>query len=179
MKRSRLGRWSADLYEVAEDAVQETLLVAVQRWLTEGVPEHPRSWLIRVGYRRMVDLLRTIWACRNREMTSLSAMNRCRPPSRPRRPTTALRCSFCAAIRRSARFLVVVPTLRAGTDHRWRSHTQLDAAESADGTGGSARSGATATPAANQALLREVYDERLSAVCQVLYLIFNEAYTAS
>jgi RNA polymerase sigma factor (sigma-70 family) len=57
-------------FEVAEDAVQETLLAAVQRWPTEGVPEHPRSWLIRVGYRRMVDLLRSDQARRNREMTS-------------------------------------------------------------------------------------------------------------
>ena len=45
-------------FDIAEDAVQEALLAATQQWPTRGIPEHPRGWLIRVGYRRMVDQLR-------------------------------------------------------------------------------------------------------------------------
>lgn len=58
----RFGR-----FDVAEDAVQEALIVAGQRWPAEGVPQDPRSWLIRVGYRRMVDLLRAEQARHRRE----------------------------------------------------------------------------------------------------------------
>jgi predicted RNA polymerase sigma factor len=93
-------------FEVAEDAVQETLLAAVQRWPAEGVPEYPRGWLIRVGYRRMVDLLRSDQARRTREMTS-AATEEPMQTAEPADETdeTDLRCSFCAAIRRSARSL--------------------------------------------------------------------------
>lgn len=36
-------------FDVAEDAVQEALLAAAQQWPVTGIPEGPRSWLIRVG----------------------------------------------------------------------------------------------------------------------------------
>src|SRR5215207_2441573 len=45
-------------FDIAEDAVQDALLAAAQQWPTRGIPEHPRGWLIRVGYRRMIDQLR-------------------------------------------------------------------------------------------------------------------------
>jgi predicted RNA polymerase sigma factor len=78
----------------------------VQRWPAEGVPEYPRGWLIRVGYRRMVDLLRSDQARRTREMTS-AATEEPMQTAEPADETdeTDLRCSFCAAIRRSARSL--------------------------------------------------------------------------
>ncbi len=45
-------------FDIAEDAVQDALLAAAQQWPIHGIPDHPRGWLIRVGYRRMVDQLR-------------------------------------------------------------------------------------------------------------------------
>jgi RNA polymerase sigma factor (sigma-70 family) len=45
-------------FDIAEDAVQDALLAAAQQWPTDGIPDYPRGWLIRVGYRRMVDQLR-------------------------------------------------------------------------------------------------------------------------
>jgi RNA polymerase sigma factor (sigma-70 family) len=54
-------------FDVAEDAVQEALLVAALQWPTQGIPEGPRSWLIRVASRRMIDQLRSDQARRNRE----------------------------------------------------------------------------------------------------------------
>ena len=45
-------------FDIAEDAVQDRLLAAARQWPTHGIPDHPRGWLIRVGYRRMVDQLR-------------------------------------------------------------------------------------------------------------------------
>jgi len=45
-------------FDIAEDAVQDALLAAARQWPAQGIPDHPRGWLIRVGYRRMVDQLR-------------------------------------------------------------------------------------------------------------------------
>src|SRR5262245_9904036 len=51
-------------------AVQEALLVASRVWPVDGVPERPRGWLIRIGYRKMVDLLRAEQARRRREQSA-------------------------------------------------------------------------------------------------------------
>ena len=98
----RFGR-----FDVAEDAVQEALIAASRQWPVDGVPAEPRSWLIRVGYRRMIDLLRS------EQARPAVARRRPRHPirrwsTRPRRgrpssiTTTACTCSCCAATRRSA-----------------------------------------------------------------------------
>jgi len=54
-------------FAAAEDAVQEALLAAVVQWPREGVPDNPRSWLIQVAARRMMDFLRSEEARRRRE----------------------------------------------------------------------------------------------------------------
>ena len=42
-------------FAASEDAVQEALIAAAVQWPRDGVPDNPRSWLIRVAQRRMVD----------------------------------------------------------------------------------------------------------------------------
>lgn len=54
-------------FATAEDAVQEALLAAANQWPTEGTPTNPRGWLIQVGYRRMIELVRGEQARRRRE----------------------------------------------------------------------------------------------------------------
>src|SRR5687768_15400104 len=51
----------------AEDAVQEALLAAAERWPTSGLPDNPRGWLIQVAFRRMTDQRRSDLARRRRE----------------------------------------------------------------------------------------------------------------
>ena len=46
-------------FAASEDAVQEALIAAAAQWPRDGVPDNPRSWLIRVAQRRMVDHLRS------------------------------------------------------------------------------------------------------------------------
>jgi len=45
-------------FAASEDAVQEALIAAAVQWPRDGVPDNPRSWLIRVAQRRLVDHLR-------------------------------------------------------------------------------------------------------------------------
>ncbi|NUS45435.1 MAG: RNA polymerase sigma factor [Mycobacteriaceae bacterium] len=54
-------------FDAAEDAVQEALIAAAQQWPDEGLPDYPRAWLIRVGARRLTDAARSEAARRNRE----------------------------------------------------------------------------------------------------------------
>jgi len=58
----RYGRFDA-----CEDAVQEALLAAATQWPREGVPDHPRAWLVTVASRRLTDELRAEQARRRRE----------------------------------------------------------------------------------------------------------------
>jgi RNA polymerase sigma factor (sigma-70 family) len=54
-------------FDLAEDSVQEALLAASRQWPAEGMPESPRGWLTTVASRRLVDLLRSEQARRERE----------------------------------------------------------------------------------------------------------------
>lgn len=58
-------------FAAAEDAVQEALLAAATQWPQQGVPEHPRAWLIQVAARRMTDHIRSELARRRREAEAL------------------------------------------------------------------------------------------------------------
>jgi len=54
-------------FDAAEEAVQEALLAAVVQWPVEGRPDEPRAWLITVASRRLIDALRSEEAARRRE----------------------------------------------------------------------------------------------------------------
>jgi len=54
-------------FDAAEDAVQEALVAATQRWPSEGVPDNPRSWLVTSASRRLIDEFRSESARRRRE----------------------------------------------------------------------------------------------------------------
>lgn len=169
-------------FDVAEDAVQEALLAASTRWPREGVPSEPRSWLIRVAYRRMVDLLRSEQARHRRELVvgeaqlaeharggevvddddSLTVLLLCCHPSLS--PTSQ-----------------VALTLRAVGG--------LTTAQIAHAYGVSEATMGTRISRAKQQLVRagtrfvaptaDDHAERLASVLRVLYLVFNEGYTAS
>jgi RNA polymerase sigma factor (sigma-70 family) len=172
-------------FDIAEDAVQEALLAASQAWPADGVPENPRGWLIRIGYRKMVDLLRSDQARRRREQQAGMAELAIREPARRPHPspetddslTLLLLCCHPALSATSQ----VVLTLRAvgGLTTAEIAHA-YGTTEATMGTRISrakqqlARAGARFTPPADADR-----HSRMAAVMQVLYLIFNEGYTAS
>jgi RNA polymerase sigma factor (sigma-70 family) len=61
-----VARRSGD-FAGAEDAVQEALVAAATTWPTDGEPDNPLAWLIRVASRRMTDEFRRDDARRRRE----------------------------------------------------------------------------------------------------------------
>ena len=56
-------------FDTAEDATQEALIAAATQWPADGLPDHPRGWLITVASRRLTDLLRADQARQRREDT--------------------------------------------------------------------------------------------------------------
>jgi len=56
-----------DDFAAAEDAVQEALIAAAEQWPRDGLPGYPRGWLIQVASRRLTDQLRNEKARRRRE----------------------------------------------------------------------------------------------------------------
>ncbi|HEY0158510.1 MAG TPA: sigma-70 family RNA polymerase sigma factor [Thermoanaerobaculia bacterium] len=53
--------------ELAEEVVQEALISAMQQWSIAGVPENPRGWLFRVARNRALDQLRRDANLRSKE----------------------------------------------------------------------------------------------------------------
>jgi RNA polymerase sigma factor (sigma-70 family) len=54
-------------FDLSEDAVQEALLAAALQWPDQGIPENPQGWLITVASRRLADEVRSDQARRRRE----------------------------------------------------------------------------------------------------------------
>jgi RNA polymerase sigma factor (sigma-70 family) len=53
--------------DLCEDAVQEALVAAAMEWPLRGVPDNPRGWLITVATRRLIDEIRSDRSRRERE----------------------------------------------------------------------------------------------------------------
>jgi RNA polymerase sigma factor (sigma-70 family) len=172
-------------FDIAEDAVQEALLAASRAWPADGVPDNPRSWLIRVGYRRMVDLLRADEARRRREQRAgaidMAMGEPARQPDRPQETDDSLTLLMLCCHPALSTTSQVALTLRAvgGLTTGEIAHA-YGMTENTMGTRISrakqqlARAGARFTPPTDTDR-----DSRMAAVMQVLYLIFNEGYTAS
>ncbi|MDG4755601.1 sigma-70 family RNA polymerase sigma factor [Micromonospora sp. WMMD718] len=173
-------------FYACEDAVQEALLAAAVQWPEQGLPDRPRSWLVTVATRRLTDEWRSEHARREREVAVAvrqPAYAAVAPPADEDPPsgddTLRLLLLCChPALPVSGQ---VALTLRAvgglSTAEIARAYLVPEATMSQRIRRAKQRieaSGARFTlpsPADR--------DERLAAVLRVLYLVFNEGYTAS
>jgi RNA polymerase sigma factor (sigma-70 family) len=174
-------------FDACEDAVQEALLAAATQWPEHGVPERARGWLITVASRRLTDELRSESARKRRETTAatlepageplLPAPGEQRTPDQDDTLTLLFLCCHPSLSPASQ----VALTLRAvgglTTAEIARAFLVPEATMAQRISRAKQRIKATGTtfelpPQAERA-------ERLRVVLQVLYLIFNEGYTAS
>ena len=68
-----LARWTGNL-ALAEDAVQDATLRALETWPRDGVPESPVAWLRTVARRRAVDLIRREAARGDKETAAMQVV---------------------------------------------------------------------------------------------------------
>ncbi|WP_103355180.1 RNA polymerase sigma factor [Amycolatopsis sp. CA-128772] len=161
-------------FDTCEDAVQEALLAASRQWPAEGVPDHPKGWLITTASRRRIELWRSEAARQRREETvalaeppdpepvsgvddTLTLLLLCCHPSltQPSQVALTLRAVGGLTTGEIARaFLVPEATIGQRIS---RAKQKLR----------------------GERLTNDHRPERLAAVLQVLYLIFTEGHTAS
>ena len=173
-------------FDACEDAVQEALLAAALQWPSEGVPEHPRAWLITVASRRLTDAWRAEHARRDREDADFAAM----PASELRAPAPGDEVPS-GDDTLALLFLCCHPSLSPSSQLALtlRAVGGLTTAEIAraflvpDATMGQRISRAKATikdAGGNFAMPPDdERDARMKVVLHVLYVIFNEGYTAT
>jgi RNA polymerase sigma factor (sigma-70 family) len=163
-------------FDACEDAVQEALLAAALQWPDEGVPDNPNGWLITVASRRLLDELRAESSRARREETVYLQDVETEVPGHDDTLTLLFLCCHPGLSGPSQ----VALTLRAAGGLTTAEIAQAFLVPEATMAQRISRAKATlkhseagfAVPAA------EEFDERLRAVLQVLYLIFNEGYTS-
>jgi RNA polymerase sigma factor (sigma-70 family) len=165
-------------FDACEDAVQEALLSAAVHWPREGLPANPRGWLIRAASCRLVDALRSDRARADRETAanrpgpseppttdsddSLHVLLLCCHPSLTPASQVALTLRAVGGLTTeqiAAAFLVPVATMGQRIS---RAKARLQAAGARLGD-----------------VTRADLPARVESARQVLYLVFNEGYTAT
>ena len=169
-----------------EDAVQEALVAAAQQWPVTGMPENPLGWLIHVATRRVTDELRSIAARRVREHLVVSLIPADEQIAlaadrlEPERDDTLDLFWMCCHPALSASSQVAL-TLRAVGGLTTAEIARAFLVPEATMAQRLSRAKQTIRDSAIE-LARPTESDRaarLGAVLQVLYLIFNEGYTAS
>jgi RNA polymerase sigma factor (sigma-70 family) len=171
-------------FAAAEDAVQEALVVASLQWPKEGVPDHPRAWLIQVACRRMTDHLRSEMARRRRETAAALEQEHRAPavglePGAGEDDTLILLFMCChAALTPSS---AIALTLRAvgGLTTAEIAHAFLVPEATMAQRISRAKQSIKASGVPFRLPTQQERAQRLHAVLHVLYLIFNEGYTSS
>jgi RNA polymerase sigma factor (sigma-70 family) len=166
-------------FDACEDAVQEALLAAAQQWADKGVPDNPRSWLITVASRRLVDEWRSDSARRRQQETAavldlpaqgqaydqddtLALLFLCCHPSlsAPSQLALTLRAVGGLTTAEIAKAFMVPEATMAQRISRAKERIRSEGVP-------------FGPPVAPER------EERLRVVLQVLYLIFNEGYFTS
>jgi RNA polymerase sigma factor (sigma-70 family) len=166
-------------FDTCEDAVQEALLAAALQWPAEGTPGNPKGWLTTVASRRLIERWREEAARRRREQTvaalappppeltpavddTLTLLLLCCHPSLTQASQVALTLRAVGGLTTAeiARALLVPEATVAQRISRAKQRIRASGAE-------------FQMPAEAERA------ERVAAVLQVLYLIFNEGSTAS
>ena len=166
-------------FDTCEDAVQEALLAAALQWPTEGVPRNPKGWLITVASRRRTELWRNESARQRREQSAalLAPLDPEPIPAVDDTLTLLLLCCHPSLTKVSQ----VALTLRAvgglSTPEIARAFLVPEATIAQRIS--RAKQRIKSSGAEFRMPPESERSERVGAVLQVLYLIFNEGYTAS
>jgi RNA polymerase sigma factor (sigma-70 family) len=174
-------------FDACEDAVQEALLAASEQWPAEGVPDSPRSWLVTVATRRLTDHWRSESARRRREESVAvrepvsSAVVPGPGEERPAGEDDTLKLLFLCCHPAVSPSSQVALTLRAVGGLTTAEIASAFLVPEATMTRRITRA-KESIAAAGSTFSEPSPDDfgaRLRVVLQVLYLIFNEGYTAT
>src|SRR5258706_1409911 len=160
-------------FDVAEEIVQDALLVALERWPVDGIPERPGAWLLTVARRRALNQL-------SRDARYRAKLEQLEQPV-PHEPDDRLRLMFTCCHPALSREAQVALTLRAvcGFTTSEIAHAFLASETAVAQRIVRARRKIVAANIPYRIPVDEELEERLGEVLAVLYLMFNEGYLAS
>jgi RNA polymerase sigma factor (sigma-70 family) len=166
-------------FDACEDAMQEALLAASQRWPADGVPEDPRAWLVTVANRRLVDEWRSQSARRRREESA--AALEVRGPGEPSDRDDALALLFLCCHPSLSVPSQLALTLRAvgGLTTAEIANVFLVPEATMAQRISRAKASIRSSDIGFELPPQPEFAERLRVVMHVLYLVFNEGYTTS
>ncbi len=177
-------RWGQ--FGACEDAVQEALLAAAVQWPETGQPDNPHGWLFTVATRRLTDQMRSEAAQRRREgmFAGTATGHPVTPAVDEEQPAgsddTLILLFMCCHPALSAPSQIAL-TLRAVGGLTTAEIARAFIVPSATMAQRISRAKQGIRETGSQFTLPPPAerDERLRAVLQVLYLIFNEGYTTT
>jgi RNA polymerase sigma factor (sigma-70 family) len=173
-------------FAAAEDAVQEALLAGATQWPGSGVPDRPLAWLITVAARRLTDQMRSDEARRRREWAAAAqvpADELWAPPADadpPRVDDTLTLLSLCChpSLRPPSQVALTLRAVGGLTTAEVARAFLVPEATMAQRIS-RAKQRIKAAGGRFHPPPEEERADRLRLVLHVLYLIFNEGYTAS
>ncbi len=166
-------------FDTCEDAVQESLVAASTQWPADGIPANPKGWLIRVASRRRTEIWRNETARRRREET-VALLEPSTPDPAPTVDDTLTLFLLCChpsltPISQVALTLRAVGGLTTAEIARALLVPEATVAQRIS----RAKQSIRASGAVFRLPPADELADRITAVLHVLYLIFNEGYTAS
>jgi len=174
-------------FDAAEDAVQEALLAAAVQWPEAGIPDNPRGWLITVAVRRLTDEVRSEQSRRRREATVAAlapadefVVTSPDEQQATHRDDTLLLLFLCChpALTPASQVALTLRAVGGLTTAQIASAFLVPEATMAQRITRAKQQIKAAGGAFDRPPDLE-WPSRVQAVLHVLYLIFNEGYTAS
>jgi predicted RNA polymerase sigma factor len=166
-------------FDACEDAVQEALADAARQWPVDGVPDRPRSWLVTAAGRSLVDGWRSDSARRRRE-AAVAALEPAGEVAVPDQDDTLVLLFLCChpALSAPSRLALTLRAVGGLSTAEIAAAFLVPEATTAQRIS-RAKQRIRAAGARFELPSEAERGERLSIVLHVLYLLFNEGYTAS